>query len=206
MMHKSIHPSLYRSLYVFIIVAVATVSAASFSYMYMDSASQQQASAQRALKIWKNRVNSSRQNNNIIDEYETTYLYLINHGVIGNEDRLSWYETIQSVSESRGMPSVKYSVSSQEKYNSREVAKQYKKLQLYRSIMTMDIKMSHEGDLFALINNLRDRANGLFVIDRCDLERIDIKQNMKTDAAVDNMKAYCELSWYTIRADQMKKG
>lgn len=205
-MHNKIHPFLSRALYVFIVVAVTTVCLVGFSYMYMDSAEQDELSAKRAMKIWKNKIDSSRQNNNIIDAYEQTYLGLINNNVIGEEDRLSWYEAIQATSESRGMPSVKYSVTSQSKLNSREVAKVYKGLDLYRSVMTLDIRMSHEGDLFSLVNNLEDRARGLFVIDKCDVENTDRKADLKVSAVMDSMKAYCEMSWYTIQATKSKKG
>lgn len=205
-MHKKIHPFLSRAFYVFIVVSVTTICLVGFSYMYMDSAEQEQMSAKRAMKIWKNKIDSSRQNNNIIDEYEQTYFGLINNNVIGEEDRLSWYEVIQATSESRGMPSVKYSVSSQGKLNSREVAKVFKGLDLYRSVMTLEIKMSHEGDLFALVNNLEDRARGLFVIDKCDVENTDKNADLKVTAVMDSMKAYCEMSWYTIQATKSKKG
>jgi len=205
-MRNKVHPFLSRALYVFITVAIITICLVGFSYMYMDSAEQEQMSAKRAMKIWKNKIDSSRQNNNIIDEYEKTYLGLINNNVIGEEDRLSWYEAIQATSESRGMPSVKYSVSSQSKFSSRDVAKVYRGLDLYRSVMTLDVKMSHEGDLFALVNNLEDKAKGLFVIDKCDVENIDKKTDLKLSATMDNMNAYCELSWYTIQATKPKKG
>jgi hypothetical protein len=60
--------------------------------------------------------------------------------------------------------------------------------------MTLDIKMAHEGDLFALLNDLR-KADGLFAVDSCDIEKIS-KKVVDTD---NNMKAYCELRWYTFR-------
>ncbi len=63
--------------------------------------------------------------------------------------------------------------------------------------MTLDVKMAHEGDLFALLNDL-GQADGLFAIDRCDIEKIS-KKLVGTD---NNMKAYCELGWYTFRGSK----
>ncbi len=204
MMVRFVHPYLNRSIFVLITVAVISVVCVGVSYMYMDAMAQDEASAKRAMKIWKNKIDSSRKNNNIIDEYESSYLTLVDHNVIGPEDRLSWYEVIQATSESRGMPSVKYSVGSQSMIDSRVVQKQFKGVELYRSAMSMDIKMGHEGDLFALLNNLERKANGLFVVDSCDIERVDLKAGKDDSRIPDNYKAYCELSWYTIRAT--KKG
>lgn len=203
-MLDSVNPNISRALYVLIFVSVCVVCMVGGAYVYMDGAQNNKDDAYRALKIWKNRVDASRQNNNIIDQYELDYLRLVSRGVIGEEDRLSWYEAIQGTSEERGMPSVKYSVSSQSRLNEREVSRYFKGLDLYRSIMTMDIRMSHEGDLFALLNGLSDSANGLYVVDSCDVERVDLKSVDKV--VLDNMKAYCELSWYTIKANKARKG
>jgi hypothetical protein len=203
-MSDGIHPYLKRAVYVFAGVTLVVLCVVSVAWLYMDNAAQQKQEAERALKIWKNRVDASSQSNTIIDTYEDTYLDLVNHNVIGEEDRLSWYETIRATSEERGMPSVKYSVTSQVQVNPREVAKVWKGLDLYRSVMTMDIRMSHEGDLFALLNNLAREANGLYVVDACDVERIDFKVSPDS-TGLDNMKAWCELSWYTIRASQARK-
>ena len=204
-MLDNMHPYLSRAVYVFIVTVVFVAGIAGFSYVYMSSAMEDMMDAKRAMKIWKNRVSSSRHNNSIIDAYETEYLRLINHGVIGKEDRLSWYEAIQATSEARGMPSVKYSVSSQTQLDNRAVSKAFKGLDLYRSIMTMDIKMGHEGDLFAMLNNLQEKANGLFLVDKCDIERVGSDLKDDTAASTNSMKAYCELSWYTILATKSRK-
>jgi hypothetical protein len=66
--------------------------------------------------------------------------------------------------------------------------------------MTLDIKMAHEGDLFALLNDLK-KADGLFAVDRCDIE----KTSKKTVDTENNMKAYCELGWYTFRSSKANR-
>ena len=203
-MLEQAHPHLKQAITVFVITLIVVIGLASFSYAYMDTARDSKAAAQRAMKIWENRVSSSRHSNSIIDAYEADYLQLINNGVIGPEHRLSWYETVQATSEARGMPSVKYSVSSQMEFNPQAVSRHFKGVELYRSSMSMDIKMSHEGDLFALLNNLQNRARGLFVVDKCEIERLGSKAGVQAD--INNMKAYCELSWYTIRAKKAGQG
>jgi len=48
------------------------------------------------MQKWQTKLNSSVENNKIIDEYESNFLKLVNQGVVGDEDRLSWFETIQN--------------------------------------------------------------------------------------------------------------
>ena len=67
--------------------------------------------------------------------------------------------------------------------------------------MTLDIKMAHEGHLFALLNDLT-KADGLYTVDICRIERISEKANDKYN----NLKAYCELGWYTFRGTKADKG
>jgi hypothetical protein len=97
------------------------------------------------------------------------------------------------------MPSVKYSISMQEKLAEKNLKRDYRGIDVFRSNMTLDIKMAHEGDLFALLNDL-GKADGLFAIDRCDVE----KASKKTVDSENAMKAYCELGWYTFRGSKAR--
>ena len=174
--------------------------------MYRSEANNSEHSAMRAMRIWQSKIDGSRESDKIVDKYERSYLELVNKGVVGDEDRLSWFETIQYVSESRGMPSVKYSVISQKKVESPRIRQIYTGLDLYRSVMTLDINMGHEGDLFALVDGLQDKAKGLFAIDKCDVERQATDKGLDSDISLDQMKASCELSWYTIKSAQQSGG
>lgn len=200
-MFDRLTPTLIRSLTIFIIVFVAIIIIVSSSYVYMDNVYQDQQSAKRAMRIWQTKINSSVQNNQIIDEFESNFLKLVNQGVVGEEDRLSWFETIQNTAKKRGMPSVKYSISTQQALNESNLKSEYRGIDVFKSVMTLDIKMAHEGDLFALLNDLK-KADGLFAIDRCDIEKIS-KKDVDTD---NNMKAYCELGWYTFKGSRAGRG
>ena len=191
---STLTPTLVRAVIITAVVLVATTITVTISYIYMDGIYQEQQSAKRAMRLWQSKINSSVESNQIIDEFENNFLKLVNQGVVGAEDRLSWFETIQNTAKKRGMPLVKYSISSQEPLKARSLKREYRGIDVFKSVMTLDIKMAHEGDLFALLNDLR-KADGLFAVDSCDIEKIS-KKVVDTD---NNMKAYCELGWYTFR-------
>lgn len=196
-MFSKITPALMRAIVVFTAILVACIIVISISYVYMDEAHKDQQAAKRAMRVWQTKINSSVQNNQIIDAFEINFLKLVNQGVVGSEDRLSWFETIQDTAKKRGMPSVKYSISTQAALEERNLKQDYRGIDVFKSVMTLDIKMAHEGDLFALLNDL-EKADGLFSVDSCDIEKI-------SKAAVDKenaMKAYCELGWYTFRGSK----
>ena len=200
-MFNNISPVLIRALGVFGIVFIAGVVVVTISQIYMDDIYQDQRTAQREMRKWQAKINSSVENNQIIDEFESNFLKLVNQGVVGDEDRLSWFETIQNTAKKRGMPSVKYSISTQRPLNEKNIKREYRGIDVFKSVMTLDIKMAHEGDLFALLNDL-EKADGLFAVDRCDIE----KMNRKIVDTENIMKAYCELGWYTFRSTKANRG
>jgi hypothetical protein len=153
------------------------------------------------MRLWQVKINSSVENNQIIDEFEANFLKLVNQGVVGEENRLSWFETIQSTAKKRGMPSVKYSISERKALQASNLSMQYQGIDVFKSVMTLNIRMAHEGDLFALLNDLR-KADGLFAVDNCDVKKIS---NKIVDTE-NNMKAHCELGWYTFKSSKSNAG
>ncbi len=200
-MLKNLSPTLVRAWGVFVVVLIAGIVVVTISQIYMDDIYQDQKSAMRAMRIWQSKINSSVENTQIIDEFESNFLRLVNQGVVGAEDRLSWFETIQNTAKKRGMPSVKYSISTQTAVKEKNIKSEYQGIDVFKSVMTLDIKMAHEGDLFALLNDL-EKADGLFAVDRCEIE----KMSKKTVDTENIMKAYCELGWYTFRGSKANKG
>ncbi len=200
-MFNNLSPALMRASGVFAVVLIAGIIVVSLSQIYMDDIYQDQQSAKRAMRMWQSKINSSVENNQIIDEFESNFLKLVNQGVVGAEDRLSWFETIQNTAKKRGMPSVKYSISTQAVLKGKDIKREYRGIDVFKSVMILDIRMAHEGDLFALLNDL-EKADGLFAVDRCDIE----KMSKKTVDTENIMKAYCELGWYTFRGTKASKG
>ena len=200
-MFDNLTPSLIRAISVFVIMLIVSVIIVSASYVYMDGIYQSQQSAKRAMRIWQAKIDSSVESNQVIDEFESNFLKLVNQGVVGEEDRLSWFETIQNTAKKRGMPLVIYSISAQKAVNKSNIKRDYRGINVFKSVMTLDIKMAHEGDLFALLNDL-GKADGLFSVDSCNIEKAS-KKVVDTD---NNMKAYCELGWYTFKGENADNG
>ena len=196
-MFKDLTSTLIRAISVFSVLLLLSIIFISASHMYKDGSYEDQQASKRAMRLWQIKINSSVENNQIIDEFEANFLRLVNQGVVGEENRLSWFETIQGTAKKRGMPSVKYSISEQKQILASKLGAQYQGINVFKSVMTLNIKMAHEGDLFALLNDLR-KADGLFSIDSCNIEKIS-KKVVDTE---NNMKAYCKLGWYTFRGSK----
>ncbi len=199
-MLSKIHPVIKRALYVFAAVVIVSVVLVTLSDSHMDESYKNEQSEKRAMRIWKNKIDGSRESNKLIDKYESSYTSLVNRYIVGEENRLSWFETIQLTTNARGMPSVKYNITSQEKLVDKNGQHSAKGLEVYRSKMTLDIIMAHEGDLFAMLNDLEENAKGLFVVDKCDIKRIETASKQSQM----KMRSQCELSWYTFKSTDNK--
>lgn len=192
----TIHPLIKKPLIIFVLVMFVSTIIIVISEFYLTHSSEGRESEKRAMRIWKSKIDGSRASDKIIDEYEIRYLDLVKKNIVDEENRLNWLETIQATANAKGMPSVKYNISSQQLVKDKTGQHSAQGLKVYRSSMTLDMKMAHEGDLFVMLNTLKEKAQGLFTVDRCNIERFA----KSAGSSGENMRAYCELGWYTFKS------
>ena len=200
-MHKYLHPTTKKALIIFVAILLSMATVVTLSDMYKLNADEEDVKAKREMRKWRNKIEEANKNNQILVKHENTFKQLKDNSVIGDENRLSWVEVVQKTAQSRGMASVKYSISNQVLQDKKSLDKRYKGIDVFKSTMSLDMKFMHEGDLFAMLNALRSHAQGLSVVDRCDVELINKSdlQELSAEMARENMRAYCELSWYTLK-------
>lgn len=200
-MRKYLHPTTKKALIIFAAIALSMATVVTLSDMYKLNADEEDVKAKREMRKWRNKIEEANKNNQILVKHENTFKQLKDNSVIGDENRLSWVEVIQKTAQSRGMASVKYSISNQVLQDKKSLDKRYKGIDVFKSTMSLDMKFMHEGDLFAMLNALRSHAHGLSVVDRCDVELINKAdlEELSAEMARENMRAYCELSWYTLK-------
>lgn len=199
-MLNKIHTSIRGGLFVFGLVFIASLAAVALSFMYLDNVNQQENKAKRSANVWKNKIALAKDNNQKIIIYEKPYRSLIENNIVGKENRLSWFETLQSTASSRGLETFRFSTASQVKVKPKNLSPAYKGINIYKSIMTLDMKISHEGDLFSVFNDLESNAKGLYSINNCTIASSTNKRAAADEVATE-LKASCELSWHSIRVD-----
>ena len=198
----NIHPLIRRPLILFVSIMILSGVIVVISDSYLQHAYEGRQSEKRAMRIWKNKIDGSRESNKIFDEYESRYLLLVKNNVVGEENRLNWIEIIQATANSRNMPSVKYNLSSQILVEDKTGEHKAQGLEVYKSEMTLDMRMAHEGDLFAMLNTLKEKAQGLFVVEQCKIG----KQGKSSAKTNENMRANCLLNWYTFKSSENNGG
>jgi hypothetical protein len=196
-----IDPVLKKAMIFFCVVFISMISMVYVSDMYKTSASKENDKVFVEMRTWSNRIEEANRNNQILVQHEDTFKQLKERSVIGDENRLSWVEVVQNVADSRGIASVKYDIASQVLMDKNGMDKKYAGIDVYRSVMNLEMKFIHEGDLFVMLKALKNEAKGLVTVDKCEVELInkDVNEGVIGEDATDNMRAYCELSWYTLK-------
>lgn len=200
----TINPDTKKALVYFSVILLSMSSLVALSDMYMSKANDKNARVMREMRSWSNKIDEANRNNQILVQHEDTFKELKNNSIIGDENRLSWVEVVQKVADSRGIASVKYNITSQILLDKKALDEKYKGIDVFKSVMSIEMKFIHEGDLFVMLNALRSEAKGLMTVDKCDVELInkDVNEGIIGQDATDNMRAYCEISWYTLKKSE----
>ena len=196
-----INQDIKKSLVSFVIILSSMITMVTASDVYKSNASEKNTRALAEMRSWSNKIDEANKNNQILVQHEDTFKKLKGNFVIGDENRLSWVEVVQKVADSRKIASVKYDIASQVMLDKNTLGDEYRGIDVFKSVMSLEMKFIHEGDLFVMLNALRSEAKGLVSVDKCDVELInkDVNDGIIGQNNTDNMRAYCELSWYTLK-------
>ena len=134
----------------------------------------------------------------IIQRYLPLYRDLESRGVIGQERRLDWIDTLRQASKRVELPMLRYVIDSQNIYRPEFVVPNGT-FKIYSSSMRLDLGLLHEGDLETLFADLDANAVGLYTVSNCDLTRNHRKREFVKRADAINLKAECRLRWLTIK-------
>jgi len=132
----------------------------------------------------------------LINEYNPVFLTLFDRGVLGDEHRLDWIETIRATGESIKLPALRYKINSQNIYTP-EYPVNTGNFSLYSSDMVLNLDLLHEGDIFRVLRDLDNKALGTYSVSGCKFLRKS--GEVKEDPTKANISADCNLQWFTIK-------
>ena len=145
-------------------------------------------------RLYRNIVNDI----DLLDQYRKLYSEYRSTGLVGEERRLSWVESLKSTNQVLRLPTLTYNLLPQETFE-RPGFKAKRDVAVLSSPMELSIGLLHEEDLFALLEGLRLSIRTLFTVDSCEILRTsDIEKSLDTKRA--NLTARCTIRWVTINA------
>ena len=134
----------------------------------------------------------------LIEQYRKLYSDYRASGLVGEERRLSWIESLQSTNRVLRLPTLTYNLQPQENFK-RPDLKVKRDVVVKSSAMDLSIGMLHEEDLFALLEVLRQSIRSLFTVDSCSMTR-STGIGRSLDTKKPNLRTRCTIRWVTIDA------
>lgn len=132
--------------------------------------------------------------------YYHQYQHLVKQNIIGKEKRLDWIESIEKIRTRLKIFSVKYRLDPQKKLDIKGNDLSGSSFDLYRSTMTLDLSLLHEGQLLNFIDILSEEVKGMYMLDSCILTRNDLVRRLKFTP---NIEAECTLGWITLNEKKL---
>lgn len=142
--------------------------------------------------LYKNMVNDL----DLLEQYRSKFSAYKSSGLVGEERRLSWIESLESTNKVIKLPTLTYNLLPQEDFV-RPGFNSQPSVVIKSSPMELEIGMLHEEDLFALLEGLKRSIKNLFTVDSCEFKRLgSIDQSLDTKRA--NINTNCVIRWVTI--------
>jgi len=135
----------------------------------------------------------------LLDKFEKQYEILMSAGIVGDENRLNWVDSLENIIKKDKIPYLKYKINKRQTFNSAMLSQSFPGIALYKSKMTLEMQLLHEGDLYTVLNSLSAHAKGLFDIQSCSIQRNLAPAESLLESATDkNFSVNCILNWFTM--------
>ncbi len=189
---------LRRPLIMLAVAILFSISIAMAGYQYEKVQREQYQTALSTLRSTHKLYSDIVNDIDLLDQYRSLYSEYKATGLVGDERRLSWIESLESTNEVLRLPTLGYSLKPQEKFL-RPGFKLKRGVAVMGSPMELTIGMLHEEDLFALLEGLHLSIRNLFTVDSCSITRQGaIGRSLDTKRA--NLQSRCTIRWVTINA------
>jgi len=178
-----------------ILISAAVVVA---GYQYEKAQHEDYQTALSTLRSTHKLYSSIVNDIDLLDQYRSLYGEYKSSGLVGEERRLSWIESLESTNEVLRLPTLGYSLNPQEKFV-RPGFKLKRGVSVMSSPMDLDLGLLHEEDMFALLEGLRLSIQNLFTVDSCSINR-STPIGRSLDTRQTNLQSRCSIRWVTINA------
>lgn len=139
---------------------------------------------------------TSGQEKETIIQYLPVYQTLISQGFIGEERRIEWIETLRQAHQDYKLLEINYDISEQAKAPQTYLPA-VAELALHQSSMKLELGLVHEGDLLNLLTELQSKFKS-FIVNECEIKRVG-QLDIRVDDVRENMRANCQIDWFTLR-------
>jgi hypothetical protein len=183
---------------VFAALLLFSITLFSGSYFYKQAQLDEERSIKAQMRSTRASIANIVHDKELINTYQSMYTGLINRGFLSDETRLAWIEQLEMTAARLELPDLHYQIDSQSELKQERYSTP-SGVSLFKSQLTFQTSLLHEGDLLELIADLQALPSGLLVVEHCELSRRNKGSNNSDKGNKLNFKFYtlCNVSWYT---------
>jgi hypothetical protein len=180
---------------VLLIVALSGAGAVSWTRNQIKQHERTLATQERQLAEARTRFQRSGEERDLIARFLPQFQNLRTRGLVGPEERINWLEALRAANDQARMFGAEYQISTQQPYAyAHEFGAQ--RLGMAQSVMKLNLRLAHEGELMRFFRLLERQQAGAFDINQCVLQRIGSQPESVTLQPY--LRAECELAWITL--------
>jgi len=153
-----------------IVLSVAAVTSGYFAEDFLKKVKLSEMATAEQLREVKQRLARATEEEREIRENLQQYQALIAHGIVGEEKRLDWVDTVTAIKSERRLFNIGYSIASQKALEYPGFGKTAG-VNFMASRVKMTLHLLHEGDLLGFIDDLARRGKPYLAVRSCDLRR-----------------------------------
>lgn len=186
----------------FAIAATLLIIVGGAGYWLIDRQQAVVKTERNELSVLQEQENNYVRNQSIYSDYAEKYLRYVKQGVIGEEDRLSWVESLDEANKQLKLDGLAYNISAQTKMDIKAAPKA---VQLFQSKMSVDMNALHSKDINTLIRYMKDRGKGYLLQDSCRMQRLGKSRELDLRADTAKVQISCDMSWITAQIQEAQK-
>ena len=175
-----------------VVAVLMSIAADRFRAAQKSEYQQSLATLQKTYREYNGLVNDI----DLLEQYRTLFLEYKSSGLVGEERRLSWIESLKRTNGKVRLPKISYRLLPQEKFE-RPGLTLKSGVELTSAPMMLNMDLLHEEDILTVFENLRLSIKNLFTVDSCQLIRRGAF-GKPLDTQQSNLTANCVIRWLTI--------
>lgn len=201
--------SFYTKLIIILFLLIGLVAGAWYGYgeLKKELKAQEKPKIQK-LNSLRSQVNFLQQQVKLYFEYGDKYQELVKKGLVKQQDRVYWTDSLIKVKEEFLIPDMSFNFSPEKPLSSG----QFNKIKMpngmfYFSKVKLKMTLQHEEDLVRVFESISQNISPLYLVESCNMSLIDSSHevNANFDLTDGNVNADCGLIVFHTHASKKKK-
>ncbi|WP_040727919.1 hypothetical protein [Thiomicrorhabdus sp. Kp2] len=199
----------FKKLVIILVILIVLLVASWYGYgeIQKELAAQEKPKIQK-LNSLKSQVKFLQQQVKLYQEYGDKYQELVKKGLVKQQDRVFWTDSLIRLKDEYIIPDLSFSFSAEKPLSSGQFTKiKIPNGMFFYSDVKLKMSLQHEEDLVRVFESISQNISPLYLVHNCDLKLKDASHdiNANFDLTTGNVNANCSLIVFHTHQSTAKK-